>query len=89
MSRQGKLQVVAVNIEDRDQFRKAARSLGPSMTAALSHDYRKQSSEAYGVKGIPHMVIIGRDGKILAVHRGYSEEGVEAILEEINRALAG
>src|SRR5689334_15748673 len=54
----------------------------------ITHDYDKSSREAYGVNGIPHMLIIGRDGRIQRVHRGYSEEGVDRIVAEINAALA-
>ncbi len=82
-----RIQVVAVNIEDSDQFRKVAKALA-SLTLTLTHDYRKKSSEAYGVHGIPHMVIIGRDGKIVNVHRGYSEDALDSIVAEINTALA-
>ena len=81
------VKVVAVNIEDRDQFRKVAKALS-TLTLQLAHDYRKKSSEAYGVNGIPHLVLIGRDGKIIKIHRGYSEESVDSILAEINGALA-
>ena len=83
-----KVQVVAVNIEDRDKFRQISKALAPSLTLTLTHDFSKQSSDAYGVKGIPHLVIIGRDGKIIKIHRGYSEDSVESILAEINGALA-
>ena len=34
------------------------------------------------------MVIIGRDGKILNVHRGYSEASLDGFVAEINAALA-
>jgi len=81
-----RLHVVAVNVEDRDVFRKVARKL-ESFTLTLAHDDRKRGSDAYGVKGIPHMVIIGRDGVIVKVNRGYSEEALEGILAEINSAL--
>jgi thiol-disulfide isomerase/thioredoxin len=79
------IQVVAINIEDRDTFRRLARGLS-SLTLTLSHDYGKPS-EAYGVHGIPHMVIIGRDGRIIAVHRGYAEDALDGLLAEINKAL--
>ncbi len=82
-----KVQVVAINIEDRDVYRKLARRLN-SLTLSLNHDTGKKSSEAYGVHGIPHLVLIGRDGKVIAVHRGYSEESIDSIIAEINRALA-
>jgi thiol-disulfide isomerase/thioredoxin len=81
------VKVVAVNIEDREQFRKVAKALS-TLTLQITHDYRKRSSEAYGVSGIPHLVLIGRDGKVINVHRGYSEESVDSIIAEINAALA-
>lgn len=83
----GQVQVVAVNTESPEQFRKIAKTLA-SLTLQLSHDYRKKSAEAYGVNGIPHLVLIGRDGKVINVHRGYSEESIDSILDEINGALA-
>ena len=83
-----KVQVVAVNIEDGERFRVVARSLA-SLSLTLAHDWRNRAAEAYGVKGIPHMVIIGRDGKVVKVNRGYSEESVDRVIAEINGALAG
>jgi thiol-disulfide isomerase/thioredoxin len=82
-----KVQVVAINIEDRDKYRKLARGM-KTLTLSINHDYGRKASEAYGVSGIPHLVLIGRDGRIISVHRGYSEEGIDSIIEEINRALA-
>ena len=38
----------------------------------------------YGVKAIPHMVIIGRDGKIAAIHIGYGDGELPALADEIN-----
>ena len=82
-----KIQVVAVNIEDRERFKMVSRRLA-SLTLTLSHDYNKGSSAAYGVHGIPHLIIIGRDGKVIRVHRGYSDAGIDSIIAEINSALA-
>ena len=83
----GSVEVVAVNIESREQFRTIARHLS-SLTVTLTHDNGKHQHDAYGVNGIPHMVIIGRDGKILNVHRGYSEASLDGFVAEINAALA-
>lgn len=83
-----KVQVVAINIEDRDTYRKLARGLH-SFAVSINHDTGLKASEAYGVHGIPHLILIGRDGKVIAVHRGYSEDGIDAIIAEINSALAG
>ena len=83
----GNVQVVAVNIEERDKFRALARILS-SLTLTLTNDQYKRHSAEYGVNGIPHMVIIGKDGKILNVHRGYSESMIDGLVAEINAALA-
>lgn len=42
----------------------------------------------YAVSVIPHMVLIGRDGKIRKVIGGISESGIQALEEEIQKALA-
>ncbi len=81
-----RVKVVAVNIEERDVFKAVSRALH-SMTVTITNDPRKRSADAYGVHGIPHMVIIGKDGKILSVHRGYSEEALDGLVAEINAAL--
>jgi len=82
-----RVRVVAVNIEDKNQFRRVAKAL-ESLTLTITSDPGKSAYESYGVNGIPHMVIVGRDGKIVAVNRGYSEDGVEEILAQVNRELA-
>jgi len=81
-----RLQVVAVNIESREVFRQVAQKLS-SFQLTVAHDYGKRGSDAYGVSGIPHMVIIGRDGTILKVNRGYGEDSLDGIISEINAAM--
>lgn len=80
------VQVIAINTESRDEFRDLLRAMR-TMTMKLTHDAGGRGSKAYGVKGIPHLVIIGRDGKIVEVHRGYDESNLPAIVEVINKAI--
>ena len=68
-------------------FRRASRIMRRSMHLQLVSDASGQARQAFGVKGIPHMVIIGRDGRILRVYRGYSEDSLDAIIADINKAL--
>jgi len=82
-----RVKVVAVNIEERDKFRSVSRALS-SFNITLTNDPHKGCASAYGVSGIPHMVIIGKDGKVISVHRGYNEEALDGLLAEINAALA-
>jgi len=86
-STHGNLQVVAVNTEKRDVFRHAARRLD-QLTLKLSHDMDGEAGKAYGVKSLPRMVIIGRDGRIARVYTGYDESQLEGIVADINAVLA-
>lgn len=82
-----KVQVIAINTETRDVFRRASRVL-KDFTLKLAYDPGEQSHDAYGVKGIPHLVIIGRDGRILNVYRGYGESSLNDIVDDLNEAIA-
>jgi thiol-disulfide isomerase/thioredoxin len=82
----GNIQVIAVNIDSRDVFGKAAKLLG-ELHLILANDRGDRGQRAYAVKAIPHMVIIGRDGRILDIHSGYGEASLDEIVDEINRAL--
>lgn len=83
-----RIAVIAVNTEDDDVFRRAAKVLGESMHLTFVHDMNKQAQLAYGVDMLPHMVIIGRDGRIVRVWHGYTQERLKEIVADINRALA-
>jgi len=83
----GGIQVIAVNIESHQVFQKAAKVLG-ELHMMLANDHDNRSQDAYGVRGIPQMVIIGKDGRILDIHRGYGEKSLDGILDQINQALA-
>ena len=83
----GKLQVIAVNQQKRDEFRDIERQLRTALTIKLTYDPDETGAEAYGVNGIPHLVIIGRDGKIIKVQRGYGESALPGIVDAINLAM--
>jgi thiol-disulfide isomerase/thioredoxin len=80
------IQVIAINTETPGVYRQVARRLA-DLDLMITHDTGKKASDSYGVNGIPHMVIIGRDGRIVRVNRGYNEKGLDAIVDDINRAL--
>lgn len=81
-----KVQVVAVNIESRDDFRNATRSMH-DWEIKITNDPRKVAADTFGVGGIPHMLIIGRDGKVQKVHRGYSEAFLKDLIEDVIAAI--
>ncbi len=47
------------------------------------HDAKGTVSDLYGVKALPHMFILDHDGRVAYTHRGYSEESLPGIIEEI------
>ena len=81
-----KLRVVAVNIEDRQQFRLATRDKA-DWQIVLANDPLKVRAGSYGVNGIPHMIIVSRDGVIRKLFRGYAEDQVPAVVEAVVAAL--
>lgn len=83
----GSIAVLAVNTEDRSVFRRVVRMLKP-LEIDHSYDPGRKAQDAYGNKGIPFLVIVGRDGKVVAVHEGYGEGSLDAIVADLNRALA-
>lgn len=85
--KQHNVQVIAVNTEERDTFRSVTR-LMKDFTLAMANDAGGAAQKTYGVKGIPHLVIIGRDGVIIRVYRGYGEETLERITQDINLAIS-
>jgi hypothetical protein len=40
--------------------------------------------DAYDVDAIPHMIIVGRDGRIAAIHVGYGEGEIPDLVQQIN-----
>jgi peroxiredoxin len=83
----GRVHVIAINTDTKSQFLDASRQLS-SLTATLTHDTDERAHMAYGVRAIPHLVIIGRDGKIVETHRGYSEAALPEIINDINFAVS-
>lgn len=81
-----KIVVLSVNWrqgpEEFQEIKRIFRNKATQVT--LISDERGRAGDAYGVKGIPHMIIVGRDGKIAAIHVGYSEQEIPILIDEIN-----
>ena len=85
------VQVIAVNWkEDEWAFRKMLKQdklAGLQMLMLSDADGR--AGDKYGVRAIPHLLIIAKDGRISFRHVGYSESSIEGMVSEVNKALAG
>jgi len=69
--------------ESSDRFAEIEHALhGIDLT--LISDETGYLGRQYGVKAIPHMIIIGRDGRIAAIHIGYGESEIPTLVDEIN-----
>lgn len=86
-----KVMVYAVSFRDREEalheIRKQAKA--KDWQISLLEDSSGRIAERYGIEAIPHLFIIGRDGKILAIHTGYGEGSIDELVADINAALKG
>ncbi|MBL8521371.1 MAG: TlpA family protein disulfide reductase [Betaproteobacteria bacterium] len=80
------LAVITINIEDRQTFKEVTRQFHESKVT-MTNDPSKRIHNAYGVNGIPHMLIIGKDGKVVSVKKGYSEAALPGLLREIETEM--
>ncbi len=85
------LVVLAVNYRDSDEtisyLRKNAKKAAWKISMLL--DPNGGIAGKYGIASIPHLFLIGRDGNIAAAHSGFGDGSLDAMLPEINAALAG
>ena len=82
----GHIQVVAINTESREVFRRAAKAM-KDFTLLLTSDEDGRGFNAYGAKGLPHLVVIGKDGLIISVREGYGPDELDGVAAELNAAL--
>ena len=81
-----RVRVIAVNIDNRKAYASMKRRL-KDYKMTLVHDSRGRVKRAFGVTGIPHMVMIKKDGTIASIKRGYSEAMVPAVIDEVNALM--
>ncbi len=81
------LQVVGVNLDgkqaDADKF---LAEVPAKFT--LAFDAKGETAKTFGIKGMPTSVLIGADGKVLAVHQGFKDEDRKELEAKFASALA-
>jgi thiol-disulfide isomerase/thioredoxin len=76
----------AVNMaEDSNSVKTFAKQQGMSVPVAMDTD--GSAAQAFGVSGIPHLVVIGRDGTIRSVHTGASNDLKQTLMRELESAV--
>ena len=80
------VEVIAVNMaEDAGTIQGFLRKQGLSLPVALDSDGRLAGM--FGVSGIPHLIVIGRDGTIKATHTGSDPALAQKLARDIQTAL--
>jgi thiol-disulfide isomerase/thioredoxin len=79
-----KVVVFSVNWQESFQRVQQIRHSLKDVDLTLISDERGYIGRQYNVKAIPYMVIIGRDGRIAAIHIGYGEGEIPVLVDEIN-----
>ncbi len=83
-----KLSVFAVNFgESRRTYKKFIKQISEA-NLTFTHDKKgRTGKKVYGIKGIPHMVIVNHEGKIAQIHSGYGDETLNNLVDEMNTLL--
>ncbi len=83
-----RIQIVAINSDKERSDYLAMRRRMRDFTMAMTEDRADRSiADQYGVTGYPHMVMVDKQGLVAFTHRGYSENSLGRIVDEINVLL--
>ncbi|MFI4969568.1 MAG: TlpA disulfide reductase family protein, partial [Lysobacterales bacterium] len=82
-----RIEVVAINTDknrvDYIRMRRRLKDFQLTMTA----DEDRGAGASYGVSGLPHLVMVGKAGRVAHVHIGYAEKSLPGFVDEINALL--
>ena len=81
------IKVVAVNYKESKKKFRLIKDAFTDSSITLTHDKKNRIGKKYGVDAIPHLIIIGKDGKISYQARGYGEGSIDMLVEKINQHL--
>jgi thiol-disulfide isomerase/thioredoxin len=82
------LVVLAVSYRDTEAALAAIKKSAASWQISIMKDRNAHVANLYSISKIPHLFMIGRDGKIVANHLGYGDRTLDELIADINRALA-
>jgi thiol-disulfide isomerase/thioredoxin len=82
-----RLVVYAVPFQVPDQAHGELVKIFRSLKLTLVEDTNGYIARRYGIDSLPHLFLIGRDGKITAEHKGYGEGSIPELVADVNAAL--
>jgi peroxiredoxin len=85
-----KITILAVNFRDDEtetieRLRRDAKQASWQLHLLL--DPGERIAKAYGISAIPRMYIIGKDGRIRAIHAGFGDGTLDDMLTDLNTVL--
>ncbi|MBR7799307.1 TlpA family protein disulfide reductase [Undibacterium fentianense] len=81
------LRVIAINVDAKTEDSQIFLNKVPAQFA-IAFDNKGLTATQYQVAAMPSSVLIDKDGKIIAIHKGFNEESAKTIEAEIDAALA-
>ncbi|MBW8366693.1 MAG: TlpA family protein disulfide reductase [Arenimonas sp.] len=76
------MEVIAVNLNESPRLFNSVVKENPGVDLTWVRD-RGKVGKLYGVRALPNMFIIDRDGRIAHTHLGYSEKVFKQLIDEI------
>jgi peroxiredoxin len=80
--------VLAVSFKENDEKQVRTWAHKGDWHITLLEDPGGQVARSYAIHAIPHLFIIGPDGRIMKVHTGYGEHSIDELVADINAALS-
>jgi peroxiredoxin len=80
--------VLAVSFRENDEGVVREWAHKGAWQITLLEDPGGHIARQYAIRAIPHLFIIGADGRIMKVHTGYGEHSIDELVADINAALA-
>lgn len=80
------LRIVAVNLGEPERDYQEFLRLNPGLKLDFVRD-AGSSARYYGVRTVPNLFVVDRDGKLVQIHRGYSPEKIEQFVRELATLL--
>jgi thiol-disulfide isomerase/thioredoxin len=81
------LVVYAVPFQAPDQAYGSLVKIFRSLKVTLVEDRYGSIAGRYRIDSLPHLFLIGRDGRIAAEHKGYGEGSIPELVADVNAAL--
>jgi thiol-disulfide isomerase/thioredoxin len=81
------LRVFAINYQDQEKPFRYVVDVLKDYPITFLRDADGKAARKYNVKGIPRLIMIGRDGKVAADFTGYGESEIPELIEKLNALL--